>query len=618
MNTQGQDVHGVPKTFKDDIDNRASVCIDGIYNRPAFVPWYDDIYPDVGSAQEKEQMANLGVTIPSPGGLWSTMAYLINRKGMAKVINKLGVGPEHMGNLSMPVLADHLLYSTAKTYTYSRPLFRAYPRESTIQPSMEADIDPTKGRVDPGDDPHTLTDGRTNQFIDKYWSGGTGLCSLTSPELKPLNLVVLATASFTQTERRIQNDNVERLGQGVESTRVVLYAINAIDNNVAGWTVAGWTQKAERLGIATMVVSAGRDKERGFESKLVSQLPLLGHIKRRVAFDYLFAIDGDISFSKADLSSLFSSVRSLRPLIAQPTIRVPADHVNGSMFTWGSQYYKTLNHEQALKCGTATEYDSPMVESQAAILSRTFLDWYHEELVQVARVQHEYQCDWGHDEMWCSGADRLSAELPDSPPACLVIRHSVDHHDSKSIQKFEKNEKGGTFLSDCQKLEQAFILDIESLKDDGKEKRIIKDHVVSGKVTQISTNALQDRISTTCINQWADLHGGGCHPPAESYSAVKSFRSFTQGKECVELQDEKAASEEAFALSKLGSLTWSSSRIDDMLSEGRGLYGSHFTPTGRRLRDVRTEIHPHNNSDPEAHWRRRLDDVMARWGPGSR
>ena len=47
---------------------------------------------------------------PAYGGLWSTMAYLINRKGMAKVINKFAVGPDRLGNLTLPVLADHILF----------------------------------------------------------------------------------------------------------------------------------------------------------------------------------------------------------------------------------------------------------------------------------------------------------------------------------------------------------------------------------------------------------------------------------------------------------------------------------------------------------------------------
>ena len=126
----------------------------------------------------------------------------------------------------------------------------------------------------------------------------------------------------------------------------MLYAINAIDNKVADWHT-GWTQKAERLGIANMVVSSKRNLDRGFESKLVSQLPLLNHIKQRVSYDYIFTIDGDISFAGADVHGLFRSIRSARPLIAQPTIRVPASLVGGNMFSWGSQWYKALNHDQA-------------------------------------------------------------------------------------------------------------------------------------------------------------------------------------------------------------------------------------------------------------------------------
>ena len=36
-----------------------------------------------------------------------------------------------------PELADHLLFQSATTYTYTRPLFRSFPRNSTIQPTSE-------------------------------------------------------------------------------------------------------------------------------------------------------------------------------------------------------------------------------------------------------------------------------------------------------------------------------------------------------------------------------------------------------------------------------------------------------------------------------------------------
>ena len=128
---------------------------------------------------------------------------------------------------------------------------------------------------------------------------------------------------------------------------MVLYAINAIDNKREAWL--GWSRLAERLGVPAMVRSSGRNLARGFDSKLVSQLPLIEHIRARVSFDYLFTLDGDISLGRADLGSLFHTLgRHPRPLIAQPTIRVRATFtdVNGSAYPWGSQFYKALNHDQ--------------------------------------------------------------------------------------------------------------------------------------------------------------------------------------------------------------------------------------------------------------------------------
>ena len=178
----------MPAEAKNGFDPNSPTCRDGQYNRPAFVPWYDDVFQNTGQYY---------------GGLWSTMAYLINRKGMNSIITKLGVGPNKLGNLSLPVLADHLVFQTTKTYTYTRPLFRAYSRESTIQPSFhegDARIDPTRGRVESGEDPHWATDGLTNKFIHQYWSdpSRSSNCPLTAPSRSPLKLGILATAAFSE------------------------------------------------------------------------------------------------------------------------------------------------------------------------------------------------------------------------------------------------------------------------------------------------------------------------------------------------------------------------------------------------------------------------------------
>ena len=185
---RGQSMDEVPAEAKNGFDPNSPTCRDGQYNRPAFVPWYDDVFQNTGQYY---------------GGLWSTMAYLINRKGMNSIITKLGVGPNKLGNLSLPVLADHLVFQTTKTYTYTRPLFRAYSRESTIQPSFhegDARIDPTRGRVESGEDPHWATDGLTNKFIHQYWSdpSRSSNCPLTAPSRSPLKLGILATAAFSE------------------------------------------------------------------------------------------------------------------------------------------------------------------------------------------------------------------------------------------------------------------------------------------------------------------------------------------------------------------------------------------------------------------------------------
>ena len=85
-----------------------------------------------------------------------------------------------------------------------------------------------------------------------------------------LRLVVLATT--WATEEMIHTHNVRRLARlrhehvpRERRGRCVLYAINAIDNDVDAWR-ARWTREAERAGIEPLVHASERDVRRGFES----------------------------------------------------------------------------------------------------------------------------------------------------------------------------------------------------------------------------------------------------------------------------------------------------------------------------------------------------------------
>ena len=110
------------------VDIAKPVCEKGQYTRPAFVPWYDDKWSESMADTPEESMVGASQAVPPLpplyGGLWSTMAYLIHRKAMEAILTKLdalprpgGTGKRRLGTLSLPLLADHLLFQSVQTYT---------------------------------------------------------------------------------------------------------------------------------------------------------------------------------------------------------------------------------------------------------------------------------------------------------------------------------------------------------------------------------------------------------------------------------------------------------------------------------------------------------------------
>ena len=438
------------------------------YQKPAFVRWYDD--------DDKHS------------GLWSTMAYLINRKGMRKILEGVDGLEGKMGSLRLPVLADHLLFRLANaTYTYTRPLFRQGGFNSSIQPSSDR-MDFHRGGAPANYDPAEQTDGLTNQLVTDYFEAGP--CPLRKDH--GLRLAVLAT-TFAE-EEPIHRKNMRVLSTALgwgSRTRIVAYAINAIDNQVEVWQE--WAAEADRRGIPTMVRDAKRALRAGFESKLVSQLPLLRELTRRVAWDYVMTIDGDISLANADLYQLFHMLQTAQPLIAQPTIRLPAGtNPEDTRYGWGSQWYRRANYNLTATCESRLR-DTPYIESQATILSRRLLEFQWEAMQQVASLQRKHQCDWYHDLLWCPAADRLSAMLPERPPACVIIETPVEHMDTQSIGWEDTND----FEQRCGIMGGLMRLDL-------------RDGCGRGPRTNISLQSLRDVMPATCINDWLEIAGDGC------------------------------------------------------------------------------------------------------------
>jgi hypothetical protein len=95
-----------------------------------------------------ETMLNIAAPFsPWYPSYYSTGAYVINREGCARIVSKYCGGREFISNKSeasgnltaryilpegVSNVADHLVYRSAKSYTYTRPLFEHENHESTI------------------------------------------------------------------------------------------------------------------------------------------------------------------------------------------------------------------------------------------------------------------------------------------------------------------------------------------------------------------------------------------------------------------------------------------------------------------------------------------------------
>jgi hypothetical protein len=328
-------------------------------------------------------------------------------------------------------------------------------------------------------------------------------------------------------------DNLRTLSANTRSGKWVLYAINAVDNLLCEDT---WRPRmywlAKSTGIPVVLRSSKRDLVRGYESKLVSQLPLLATMQQRVAFDYVFTIDGDISFVPANVEGLIYSLAMKRPLIAQPTILQP----NGpAQYDWGPQWFKPLNdrNHSRLLC-QPDELVVPFIESQSTILSSEFLHFYREQLESVARAQHAVQCDWGHDEMWCSAASRYASTLRFYRPPCMVIAHSVLHLDTKGVSKdlvdVTRGDSAVSFVDECVQFQRKITTDKTwEVLAGGRTGPL-----TVGPLTGIYYHALKDFLPADCLNEWLEVpEGGHCERFDEGLSdPMISYRQLLASDRC--------------------------------------------------------------------------------------
>jgi hypothetical protein len=411
------------------------------------------------------------------------MAYMINRAGMEKVLRRAGYVPAslldapgfspdqmrtrkeewrgadgvftravpHPGGhggrqtvtIPLPIIADGWLYQSASSYWVSYPMFGWLSVSSSAIQRGKLGLD--------------STDAQSNEQAEKFYEGLRGGASKAVPA-DPLSIAVVATVFAADQPRHLANLDA-LVGATPSSTpsaggQVLLaakkkrdvarrkvrwtYAVNAMDNDLGVWSRAAFTSK----GIFLMAQASGR-RNNTFESRLISQLPLVDALLYSVATDYVWLIDGDISFKPTDipgLEALLAAKGDDRVLAAQPAIDAAPD--KAKPFAGGDQFFKPLNgavaKEVRARCGVKL-LPTPLVEIQAPVLASSFLAWHMPELRFVAAMQAKEQSAWGPDMLWCGAATRY-ATIATPPPGCsaaplpcAVLPVSVLHDDTDSI-----------------------------------------------------------------------------------------------------------------------------------------------------------------------------------------
>ena len=370
------------------------------------------------------------------------MAYMINRAGMEKVLRRAGYVPAslldapgfspdqmrtrkewrgddgvftravpHPGGhggqqtvtIPLPIVADGWLYQSASSYWVSYPMFGWLSFSASAIQRGKLGLD--------------STDAQSNEQAEKFYEGLRGGAS--KPPADPLSIAVVATVFAADQPRHLANVDAlvgatpsstpsaggqvllaaKRKRDGAQRKVRWTYAVNAMDNDLGVWSRTAFTSK----GIFLMAQASGR-RNNTFESRLISQLPLVDALLYSVATDYIWLVDGDISFKPTDipgLEALLAAKGDDRVLAAQPAIDAAPD--KPKPFAGGDQFFKPLNggvaKEVRARCGLKL-LPTPLVEIQAPVLASSFLAWHMPELRFVAAMQAKEQSAWGPDMLW--------------------------------------------------------------------------------------------------------------------------------------------------------------------------------------------------------------------------
>ena len=384
----------------------------------------------LNSAMYRRLCARPAAFVPWEKDFWSTGAYLITNAAMRRIL--AATTRRTATWLPAPVVADHLLYILARTYTLARPALATARVPWRVDGTTIQQRHPAK----------TLADGER-----ALWAGmgpDASQCRLAPrapAAAAQATLLVLVTAHVH--EQHIQRRNAHAVAAAFGANAIL--AIVCPDRRCDAWTDFR-AEVGRTLGLRTALVNDAYAWH-GM-AKFLAQVDAFKMVSSYSPWlQHVFVMDGDIDLDRPTFHLARFVARASGTMLVQPAVDVSVPK-----FPWGGQWFPPLNalywrrrsQAQASPRGLCAV---PFVEEQVFLADARFFAWFvdHRELQGLYDRLFLERSEWGHDLLWCRAAREYNA----SATACAVaIDEEVYHVNTSTIVKDARYKRASLRMKD--------------------------------------------------------------------------------------------------------------------------------------------------------------------------
>jgi len=375
-------------------------------------------------------------------GHWSTGAYVINRRGMQRILHAfetlLNVQSNSgaVSSLEHALLADEFLYLHTESLTATFPAAHAVHVRSTIQGAGAVDV----------------------RKIDQLYDSKERNCVRRAHRI-PDSLLLFSTArvtSLASAEQVLDRmiDNVESLRRLIEKVDLVIFLIVTSDH--LQYQVQQMLSRSELTNITVEV----RMRFRRFNKfwYLRSVIPFV------VQYDKLMLLDSDIAMKGFPIHDFFQRIH--HGIVGGALRKSVKDGLLTNAELKPRHWFAMFSAGDWIQFMDAEVLELPFIEMYFAVLDAKFAHWFFLQILsdkyfhRLKSWRHLYstealESDFGPDIMWCGAAADWTKLTLSSKRPCLLALLTLEHTDDRQIELQSVDVHNKRVQSRIKKEEQA-------------------------------------------------------------------------------------------------------------------------------------------------------------------